>query len=350
MPVIFEEVLSKEISSGKLAPVYLFFGEDAFLKKHYADKISRKAYDGDPFFNLQKFEGDVDLQEVYDAVKQYPIMGDRKCVTLTDYDFEHASKSDLDKLCLLLSESEEGCVLVVRFDSVEFDAKRSSKAKKLIEAVEKSGGRAVQLDHRKVASLVKMLTDGAAKRGLRISEVTARYLIETAGDDINILKNELEKLCAFKQSGDIDKATVDLVCVKSAEASVYDYVKEIFACNVSAALSLLDDMFFMRLEPMIILHTAASAYVDIFRASAAAKSGVPISAAAKDFGYKNKAFLLDRAAQNLKKLDSNKIELSFNALLEADRALKSFGSDPRTELEKLTIRLIYIIVKGEAVD
>lgn len=350
MPIVFEDAVSKDVSSGRFAPVYLLFGEDTFLKKHYFDRISNKAYGGDPFFNLQKFEGDAELQDVYDAVKQFPMMADTKCVTLTDYDFEHASKTDLEKLCALLSEGEEGCVLIVRFDSIEFDSKRSAKAKKLLEAVENGGGKAVQLDHRKPAQLIKMLIDGAAKRGLRMTDVTARYLIETAGDDINILRNELDKLCAYKQSGDIDKATVDLVCVKSAEASVYDYVKEIFACNVSKALELLDDMFFMRIEPMIILSTAASSYVDIFRVSAAAKSGLPASAAAKEFSYKNKAFLLDKAALNLKKLDAKKIELSFDALLAADKALKSFGCDARTELEKLTVRLIYIIVKGEAVD
>ena len=151
MPIVFEDAVSKDISSGKFAPVYLLFGEDAFLKKHFFDRICNKAYGGGPFFNLQKFEGDAELQDVYDAVKQFPMMADTKCVTLTDYDFEHASKTDLEKLCTLLSEGEEGCVLVVRFDSIEFDSKRSAKAKKLLEAVEKGGGMAVQLELRKPA-------------------------------------------------------------------------------------------------------------------------------------------------------------------------------------------------------
>ena len=350
MAVIFEEALIKEISSGNFAPVYMLFGEDTYLKKHYADKISEKAYDGDPFFNLQKFEGEISLQDVYDAVNQLPMMADMKCVVVNDFDFEHCAKSELDMFCELVSSSIKDCVLVLRFDTVEVDDKKSAKAKKVISAVEKGGGRAVKLNHRNIASLAKLLVKGAAKRGCKMSDDTARYLIENSGDDLNLLQFELDKLCFFANDKEIDKKTVDYVSVKSVEASVYDYVKEIFACNISSALKLLDDMFFMHIEPMIILYTASAAYVDIFRVDAATKSGVSRSDVAQSFGYKNRAFVLDRAAVNLKKLDGKKISLSFDALLEADRKLKSFSLEPKMILEELTLKLIYIIIKGEAVD
>lgn len=350
MAVIYEDALSAELSKGKTAPVYLLFGDDPYLKKYYADRISDKSYDGDPFFNLCKFEGNADLQQVYDAVTQLPMMASRKCVTLTDFDFEHCGKSDLDRLCSLMGETGEECVLIMRFDTVELDAKRSSKAKKLIAAAEKAGGRAVSLDHRRPAQLVKMLTDGAAKRKCRMEPNVARYMIETVGEDIATLKNELDKLCSFANGAAIDKATVDSVCVKSVESSVYDYMKQVLACRPEEALRLLDGLFFMRIEPMIILHTAASTYVDIYRAYAAKKAGVSIAQVAKDFGYKNRAFVLERAADSLKRLDSKKIALGFEALLEADKGLKTTGLDPRTVLEQMTVRLVYIILKGEAVD
>lgn len=350
MPVIFEEALNTELSKGNIVRVYLLFGDDPYLKKFYADKISEKSYDGDPFFNFCKFEGDVELQQVYDAVVQLPMMADRKCVVLNDFDYEHASKSEFDKLCTLLSETNDECVLILRFDSVEFDYKRGNKAKKLVAAAEKGGGRAVCLDHRKPAQLVKMLTDGAAKRKCRMDSVVARYVIETVGDDISTLKNELDKLCSFVSDGVIDKATVDRVCIKSVESSVYDYMKQVLACNLEEALRLLDGLFFMRIEPMIILHTAASSYIDLYRVHVAKKSGVGIPQIARDFGYKNRAFVLERAAVDLKKMDSKRITLGFEALLDAEKGLKSSGLDPRVVLEQLTVRLVYIIIKGESVD
>ena len=64
-------------------------------------------------FNYQKFSGDCDLQDVYDAVLQFPMMSDKKFVLLTDYDFESAAKSDFEKLCTILAEAPDSCVFVL---------------------------------------------------------------------------------------------------------------------------------------------------------------------------------------------------------------------------------------------
>lgn len=349
MAPITEESLKKKLQNG-LCPVYIFFGEDGYLKKNYCDKISRRVAEPDDVFNYAKFEGGCDLQEVYDAALQLPLMGDYKCVILSDYDFEHCSKTDFDKLCNLISEIPDTTVFIMSFESVDFDSKKSSKFKKLCDAAEKNSGVAVKLDHRKMPELVKMLTDGAMKRGCRMEGTVAKYLVENAGDDINLLKNELCKLCAFVGEGIIDKATVDLVCVKTVEASVYNLSKFILEGNIQQSLSVLDELFFMRIEPMIILYTISGTYVDMYRVYTANKGGVKTPEIAQNFGYKGREFVLDRARQNLRKMDEIKLRLSLNAIIEADNLLKSFSSDSKIVLEQLVIKLIYIIVKGESVD
>ena len=350
MAIAFEDALKKNIASGQFLPVYVLFGDDGYLKKNYADKISRKIADPDDIFAYSKFTADCDLQDVYDAVMQLPITTDKKCVVLHDYDFEHASKTDLDRLTALLSDMPDTAVLILRFDSVEFDVKKSSKFKKIVASAEKSGGMAFQLDHRKMPELIKMLSDGASKRGCRMDQSVARYLIETAGDDINLLRNELHKLCFFMGSGTITKEIVDKVCIKTVEASVYNLSKHILACDVPAALSTLDELFYMRIEPMIILYTISGVYVDMFRMYSAKAAGKTAKDVAGVFGYKGREFLLEKAANNQRKFDFKRLKLSLEALTSADKALKSFGADSRIILEQLIIRLIYIIVKGESVD
>lgn len=350
MAIVFEEVLKKNIAKGELLPVYILFGEDGFLKKSYSDKIGKKIAEPDDIFNYCKFGENAELQEVYDAAMQFPFMGDKKYIELCDWDFEHCSKSELDMLCELLSDMPDSAVFVLRFDSIEVDSKKSAKFKKLVAAAEKSGGIAVNLNHRKAPELVKMLCDGAAKRGCRMDSGVARYLIETAGDDINLLGNELTKLCAFANGGNITRETVDAVCIKTVEAYVYNLSKHILACNAAEALNCLDELFFARIEPMIILHTVSSVYVDMFRIYAAKEQGLSIKDVAEKFGYKGKEFVLERAAVDLRKFDFKRLNLSLNALTAADKSLKSFGADGRIILEQLIIRLIYIITKGEAVD
>lgn len=350
MAAVFEEALKKNLAKGELLPVYILYGQDGYLKKNYADKIGAMVAEPDDIFNYCRFSHNSDLQEVYDAVLQMPFMGDKKFVELCDFDFEHASKNDLDRMCELLKEVPDSAVFVLRFDNVEADFKKSSKFKRLVTAAEKSGGMAVNLDHRKTPELVKMLVDGAAKRGCKMDSNAARYLVETAGDDINLLRNELLKLCSFVNGGVITCETVDNVCVKTIEASVYNLSKFIIDGNTSKALACLDELFFMRIEPMIILYTVSSVYVDMLRVLAAKQQGTPISEVVALFGYKGREFVLEKASANLRKFDFNKINLSLSALMDADRSLKSFSAESRIVLEQLVIRLIYIAAKGESVD
>lgn len=351
MPIAFEEDIKKDIKSADFAPVYILFGEDSYLKKYYLDSIVKKICGDDTIFDYQYFTGDIDIQSVYDAVNQLPMAAPRKCVVIDDFDFVHASKFDYDRLCEIVSDVPESCVLIIKFDAVAFDEKRGNREKKIMSSAEKIGGKAVKLDHRTTAMLAKMLTSKAAKCGVTMPDEVSRYLIEISGDDINTLRFELDKLCDFAEGGTVSKDTVDLVCTKSLEASVYDYVGEIFKLNLSGALTLLDNMFFMRVEPMIILYTISSNYVDIYRMYAAGKAGVNVQTAAKDFGYAKRSFVLDRARRMLGKFDFGRIHDSFSAILAADRQLKSFGQDPRIILEELTVKLVYIIAaKGDTFD
>ena len=351
MPTVYEDELRRDISSGHFAPIYLIYGDDSYLKNHYKDTLAKKASDGDPFFNLQKFESDCDLQEVFDAVNQFPMMAEHKSVVLSDFDFEHCAKSDFDRLIELISNANDTCVLIISFDSIVFDGKKGAKEKKISAAVEKVGGKCVEINHRSITALVKMLSDGAKKRGCYFGEIAARYLVEVVGTDLSTLKNELDKLCAFVENGEITKETVDIIAIKSIDASVYEYVKQILSGDISSALKMLDDMFFMRIEPMVILSVAASSYVDIYRTYTANLAGVSKADIAADFKYaKNKLFLIDRATQNLKKFNGIKLRLSLEAIADADKSLKSFASQPRAVLEHLTVKLVYIIAKGESVD
>lgn len=350
MAVIYEDALKKNIASGKLLPVYLLFGEDAFLKTTYLNKISRSIAEPEDVFNYCKFTGQCDLQAVYDAAMQLPFMSDRKCIILNDYDFEHCSKTDFDRLVELIGEVPAEVTLIMYFDSVETDHKKGTKFKKLITATEKAGGAAVLLNHRSRAELVKMLSDGAAKRKCRLDSSVAGYLVETAGDDINLLRNELDKLCFFVGEGTVTKNHVDEVCTKTVEANVYRLSDFILTCNSTEALKILDELFFTRLEPMIILHTVSGVFVDIYRVYCARQQGLKAADISKIFGYKGREFLLDKAAKNLQKFDFKKLSLCLKALTKADKDLKSFGNDSRSVLEQLTVKLIYIIAKGEALD
>lgn len=350
MAFITEEKLKQDLKSGRLCPVYILFGDDAYLKTLYLKKISGAVAEEDDVFNFVKYTGQCDLQEVYDSVMQLPVMSDRKCVIINDYDYEHCAKKDFERLEELIAEVPEETVLILYFDGIETDRKKGAKFKKLVADAEKHGGAAVALDHRSAAQLSKMLSDGAAKRGVKMELAVARYLVETAGDDIFLLTNELEKLCAFVKDGIITKADVDNVCTHTVEADIFKLTGCILAKKSTEALIMLDELLFMRVEYMSVFYTVASTFVDMYRVYAARAQNLPISEVESFFKYGNKAFLVRNAAANLRNLDSRKLTLCLDILTKTDDELKSFGAAPRTVLEKMIVRLIYVISTGESLD
>lgn len=351
MPICYEQQLKSSLEQGRLYGVYLLFGDDLYLKNLYLDKIITKADVKDDIFNLHVFESSTELQQVYDAVLQFPLMSDKKVVVLKDFAFDDVSESDFNKLCSLTEECNGDNILVLFFESGEFDLKKSARAKALVSAVDKAGGVAADINHRSTGDLIRMLTTGATKRGSKMTNDAARFLVECVSQDISILKFELEKLCAFVDGGTIEKSTAEKVCTKTVEASIYDLTKEIFACNSQKALRLADELFFMRLSASAILFTMHSAYVDMYRVFCAEQAGVSPQTVAEDFAYpSNKTFLTTAAKTNLRHFDDKKLVLSLEELFNADKMLKSFGADERAIIEQLIIRLIYIIQKGEKID
>ncbi len=349
MAIFFEEALKKALKTGD-KNVFVLLGEDGYLKKLYVDKISKPVASKDDVFNYQRFEADSSLQEVYDAVQQFPMMNDKKVVILRDFDFSACNSDDFNKLTALICDVPETTVFVLWFDALEIELKKNAKLDKIIKACDSAKGMAVNLSHRKGPELEKMLIDGALKRGCKMENSAAKFLIENSGDDINTLHNELEKLCAYVQGEVITKETVSNVSARTVESDIYALADKILKCELQSAFAILDDLFFMRVEPIIILSTISSVYVDMHRVMVGRSKNLSNEKIGEDFAYGNRAFLLKNAAFNLKRFDFNKLQLSFKALVNADAMLKSFSGDGRVVLEKLIVELSYIAVKGESVD
>lgn len=350
MGIATETMLKNKIKNGVTGGTYFVFGNDGYLKKHYVDMLIDKTVSRDDDFNFIKFLPSDDLQAVYDAVIQYPFMAEKKCVVLTDYDFEHAQAKEFEKLLSLCCEKMPTTVFIYFCDDIEVSDKKNQKLQKIVDSVELSGGMAVKLDHRSEAELVMVLTAGLKKRGGTFESGAARYLIECCGQDMSTLQAELEKLSLFCGDKPVDNAMIDRVCVKSVEASVYDLYKKILSFDIKGALSLLDGLFYRKTEPIVILSAISSVFSEVFRAKAAVRAGVDMRVAAGELGYKGREFVLTRARGYSDKITDRVLDFCFDELLKADKELKGFCADPRITLEELTVRLIYILSRGEQID
>lgn len=350
MAVINEQMLKKDLASNCLASTYFIFGNDGYLLHSYYEKLVNAVTSTDDVFNFAKFTSSASLQELYDFRMQIPMLSDKKCAVLYDFDFEKCDKSDFEKLLSLCSEDIDSCLLLIVCDTFTFDVKKSDRAKKIISALEKGNGKAVEINHRTVPELVKAVVSAVKKRGCVISSSDAEYLIQTVSDDLNIIVSEVEKLCAYVNNGTLTRDIIDKTAVRSVEESVYNLSAEILKGDVENAVKMLDSLYFMRVEPMAIFSVISSVYVDMARLLFSQISLQNTVSVATDFKYGNRAFVLDKAKRNLKNFDEKKLSLSLNVLTKTDFALKSSSYDSRILLEELIVKLVYIAKKGECID
>ena len=221
MPSLNESALKEKLRDNPVG-VYLIYGEEAYLKKTYVDKIVSKTVDpAFEDFNFHTFDGkECTLSEVYESAEAVPMMAETKCVLIKDFPLDTLDENGFEQLERVVRENPDDCALVFSIIAYEPKGAKWTKAVKLFEKY----GFAVKLDKKTTIELVKLLESGAKKRGKPFSSGVASYLISCVGSDLNTLLNEMEKVCAYAQGDEVLKSDVDAVCIKSLDARVFDMI------------------------------------------------------------------------------------------------------------------------------
>lgn len=339
MPEITEAQLLKDIKERSFSGLYFIFGEDVYLRQQYVRKLTESIVTELPEMNLSKIDGKTaNAQRISDLVYQFPLMSDKRCVLIDDYDAVSAGKEEQDALVNIFSDIPETTVIVMVFNSVNVDKKKSGW-NSLTRSASKYGA-VIECKYKTDAELIKYIDMWANKRGVVFERSVAKYLIESAGRDLKKLQVEVDKLCAYKKDF-VSKEDVDKLSAKTPEATQYMLPKAVLSLNISSSLNILADLFDMRYDPIVIVSSLADSFIDIYRVKTAIDCGKKPRDIAEDFGYaKNRLFVLDNAATNARKYSFGTLMDCFDILDEADEKLKSGEKNKRLLLEKTVILLI----------
>lgn len=338
MSEINEAELKAHIKENNLSRLYFIYGDEDYLKKIYVERIIKKAVAPEfETFNLHIPEGaEIDVDAVSDCVEAMPMMGDYVCVLLKDFAIDKLGDVQQKKFYEMISDLPETTVLILWMYAVEVSG---SKWNKIIKEINKYGD-SINFRRMAIGDIVKLLMSGAKKRGCVLERPAAIYLTEAVGNDLNLLLNELEKLCFYVNGGEITKETVDALAAKSIEATAFDLVNEIIMNKPKRAMEILNSLFALKTDPIMIMGAVISAYVDMYRVKVAELCGKAPQSLSEYFGYGGKAFRLNKASRNASRLTIAQLRKCIHELTLADKALKSTGIDNRLIIEECVIKLM----------
>lgn len=342
-----EKQIKAHIKGGDYLPAYIFYGNEDYLKKHYADMLCEKAVSKEFFdFNFQEFDGkDIeDYKDVFDAADMMPLMSEKRCVLVRDAVIEDLEDDELTPFRKYLENPSQSTVLIFLQTKRDFSP---SKAKAVIDLFRKNGAACV-LNKRKGNDLIKPLISSASRRGCVLTPQAANYLVSVVGDDFNTLINELSKVCSYAREGEITREQIDAVAVKTDEAKIYDLTKFLLAKNFDKAYETLSVLIRQKTDTNYILGTIIGTYVDMYRAKISLACGKSVEELAETYSYGKNTFRLRNGARDSSKLDVDTLRKCLDVLAQADLRLKSSGDNPAMVLEQLMVRL-FLVTGGERV-
>lgn len=341
MPEIDEMTLKQQIREKRFMNSYLIYGDEPYLKQYYANLIPKKCVSPEmEGFNLRKFDAEngADINELIDSTDTLPAFSEYCCTLIKNFPLDAMYSSDKEKFEAWLREMPETTVAVFWQDTTEINPKKNAKWKSVISLFSKYGA-AVRLDRMDRNALCKTVISGMKKRNCEIDKTTAFYLIDTVGDDLNILLNEVEKLSNLKSGSAVTRDDIDKISVKTLQASVFDLSKSLIRGDLSKAMSILNKLLADKEKPEMILGALAGNFVDMYRAKVSVLSGKSADYMKNFYNYKNTEFRLRNAARDCSKLSLEQIKKCIQILSDADSRLKNRVTDERIILEKLLVEI-----------
>ena len=338
-----EADLKNSIKNG-IHNLYVLYGAETYLTEQYARRIAQETVEeGFDAFNLQKFDGqEITPTQLEEAVEALPLMSDRKCVLVRDYDVS----ADPERLTALAAAVPDSCVLVFWYITLQPD-NRKNAWKTFLAQADKSGV-VMNFARKDITEASKMLAAGAKRRGCRLDVADARYLIEQVGNDLHLLLCELEKLCAIVgEGGEIPRRLIDTACPKNLEARVFDLSKSILRHRPDQAYDLMHQLRVQREEPVAVLGVLSTAFADLYRAKVAAAGGESPERLASDFkSYKGKEFRLRNAGRDAARISVPALRDCLDILAATDTALKMGRGDGWVMLERTVAQLCNRLREG----
>ena len=335
MAIMSEAQLKTALKDG-LKSAYVLYGEESYLVEQYARLIAKQAVgDPDDAFNMHRFDGQtLTAEQLEEAVEALPLMAERTCVMVRDMDLAAHAQRVME----ILQQMPDTCVLVFWQMTVQPDKKKGWST--VFSAVE-TVGCVVDFARKTAGDVVKLLVGGAKRRGCVLAAEDARLMVELAGNDLNLLLCELDKLVALADGGTISRDMIERVGTKNLEARVFDLSKAILQGRAKQAYELLHQLFVQREEPVAVLAVLSNAYADVYRAKIADIAGVSAQTLATDIkSYKGKEFRLRNAARDASRMSVGMLRGSLDILAQADNDMKFSSKDARTLLEQTVSRLI----------
>ena len=240
------KTIDEDIKSGQFKTAYLLYGDEAYLKKQYKDKLVKTLVPEGDTMNFSAYEGKgINPKEIIDLAETLPFFADRRVILIENSGFLKNSCEDLAEY-MSDTPAESTCFLFVE--------EEVDKRNKLYKAISKDG-RAVEFGTQNEELLVRWIVGRLKKENKNITRDVLGYFMNKTGTDMGNIDRELEKLTCYTMGRDVITADdVDAITTEQVTNKIFDMVNAIADHEQKKALDLYYDLLTLKEPPMRIMY------------------------------------------------------------------------------------------------
>jgi len=342
------EQLKADLKAGSYGRLYLFHGEEHYLRDHYLQMLRSKLLDGPAEeFNYHRFtQENMDLESVADAVEAMPMMAEYSLVQIDDYDLSRLSESNRDMLVQILSDIPDYCTVVFVFSAVEF--KIDGRQKKLKEALDR--GLTVEFARQSQRELTTWIRRHFRSHGKEIGDKQCEYLTFVTGGTMTALSAEIGKIAAYASGMEISNQDINAVVTPVLDAEVFDLTDAIAEGDYEKALQKLRTLMQMQQEAIPLLAAIGGQMRRLLYARTAMNAGKGEAGVGEllklSSGRAPHPFVLQKTMTTARRVTDRFCARAVTLCMEADAQLKGFSGDDQRTMELLLLRLAQEVRNG----
>lgn len=269
------KTIDEDIKNGQFKRVYLLYGEEAYLKKQYKDKLKAALVSQDDTMNMAAYEGkNINPKELIDLSETLPFFADRRVILIENSGFFKGSQEELAEYMDQIPDTT-----IFLFVEEEVD-----KRSKLYKAV-KNTGSIVEFAPQTEELLTRWILSRLKKEGKNIKGSVMQLLLSRTGTDMGNIDRELEKLICYCMDKDvIEAADVEAITTEQTTNKIFDMVNAIAEHNQRRALDLYYDLLTLKEPPMRIMYLITRQFMILLSVKDMAGKGFDNNTIAKNAG------------------------------------------------------------------
>ena len=328
--------LKADLRAKEPKKLYIFFGEEVFLLRHYLDQLKKILIDDlTESFNYHRFTSETfNIQNFADAVENLPMMAEHTMVCVDEVDLFKLPEDERNKIAEIFQDVPEYCTVVFTYETTPW--KPDKRLKKFWDAIEKHAS-IIEFEKQNQRDLIAWVTRHFASRGKRIKTDLCAYLIDITGGTMTALAGEIGKICAFSGADEIKKSDIDAVTEPVLDAVAFQMTDLLGQGSYGAALQKLQQLLKMQQEPLPILGAIGTHFRRIGTARILLDNGKGAAELRSLYGMGD--YPARKTMDSCRRFSQSFCRKAAQLVLETDIRIKTSFDDPNRLLERLVLQL-----------